>query len=140
MSRLSLSLDSTFEALERFMDTLAGFLESHVDDEDLAYTIALVASEAVTNAIEHGNALDPAKRVHIDISVGQGETTLVVEDEGGGFKRGAVKDPLAAEQRLSDGGRGLFIMEQLADQVRYEAEGRRVCLTISHPDGDRATT
>jgi serine/threonine-protein kinase RsbW len=53
---------------------------------------------------------------------------LVVSDEGDGFRRDRVKDPLAAQNVGREGGRGLFLMEQLMDEVLYEDRGSTVIL------------
>jgi serine/threonine-protein kinase RsbW len=53
---------------------------------------------------------------------------MAVEDEGNGFDRGGVPDPLSAENLLRDSGRGLFIIEQLADDVSYLNDGRKLVL------------
>ena len=53
---------------------------------------------------------------------------LVVSDEGEGFDRQQVRDPLAAENRARAGGRGLFLMERLMDEVRYEDGGSTIVL------------
>jgi serine/threonine-protein kinase RsbW len=49
-----------------------------------------------------------------------------VEDEGEGFVRRDIPDPLSAEHLLDTGGRGIFLIERMADEVRYERDGRRV--------------
>ena len=53
---------------------------------------------------------------------------IEVEDEGEGFLRSAVGDPLAEDNLLEDGGRGLFLIERMADDVRYERGGRRTVI------------
>ena len=108
---------------------MQAFLNAHVD-EDLGFRVALVTSEAVTNAIEHGNRMDASRSVHLRIEVSDGGVRVSVTDEGGGFDPEAVPDPLRASALLAEGGRGLFLMRELADELAYEDDGRRVVLTL----------
>ena len=106
------------------------FLDAHVPDEDLAFRVALVTSEALTNAIEHGNQLEENRRVHLDVEAAPAHVIVQVEDEGVGFNPAFVPDPTRDGALMAEGGRGLFLMQQLADEVRFEQEGRRVVLVL----------
>lgn len=86
----------------------------------------LLTSEAVTNAIEHGNAFDESKSVVLEFISRDSLLEVWVEDEGGGYVRSEVADPLSEEHLLSEGGRGIFLIEHLADEVRYSNNGRRI--------------
>ena len=125
---LSFTLPSEFDVLERVVAETERFLEERLPDEDLAYRIVLLATEAVTNAIEHGNRLDAAKQVRMELSVAPEHVDLWVEDEGGGFEPDRIDDPLDAENLLHTRGRGVYLIEQMADEVRFEAGGRRVSM------------
>ena len=123
---LRLVLPSRLEEMDQVVDTTEAFLNRHESDEDRVYTMLLLASEAITNAIEHGNALDASKEVRIDFWSRNGRIEIWVEDQGPGYTRNEVPDPLTREHLLDDGGRGIFLIEQLADEVRYELGGRRI--------------
>lgn len=129
--RLHLELASEFEELEVAVEAAQAFADSYIEDEDLAYKVVLLTSEAVTNAMEHGNSLDPGKKVRMELQLFPDHIALCVEDEGPGFDPNAVSDPLAADNLLNDGGRGLFLIEELADEVTYENEGRRIRLRMN---------
>jgi len=122
----TLEIASTFEELERVVDEAESFLAACFTDDEKVYTGVLLASEAVTNAIEHGNALDESKKVMIDFKASKSVVEIWVEDQGTGFNRADIKDPLNEEQLLADGGRGIFLIEKLADRVAYENNGRRI--------------
>jgi serine/threonine-protein kinase RsbW len=97
--------------------------------DDLVRSVfPLVIDEAVTNAMQHGNGWNPERTVTIEATLSPGGFRLVVEDEGAGFDRAGVRDPLRRENLTREGGRGLFLMETLIDEVRYEEGGRRVIL------------
>ena len=122
----TLEIFSTFDELERIVDEAEAFFGSCFSEDDRVYTCVLLASEAVTNALEHGNALDETKKVFIEFRLSEKCVELWVEDQGPGFDRKSVADPLDEENLLADGGRGIFLIEKLADDVRYENEGRRI--------------
>ncbi len=80
------------------------------------------------NAIQHGNRDDPARSVHVGFQVWRESVVLEVQDEGEGFNLMEVANPLAKEnlERLS--GRGLLLMRQYMDWVRFNARGNLVAM------------
>lgn len=125
---MEMVLKTDFSSLEVVVDETESFLHSRIESEDLIYRVVLLATEAVTNAIEHGNALDPAKSVHYRLDVRERFVEVVVEDEGSGFDPDKTDDPTEAANLLREGGRGLLFMEEMADEVRFEKDGRLVRL------------
>ena len=121
-----IEIASRFEELEQVVDLAEAFYASCFNNDDKVFTGVLLASEAVTNAIEHGNNYDESKQVLIEFLLQNGRAECWVEDQGDGFDRQAVADPLASENLLEDGGRGIFLIERLADEVIYEKGGRRI--------------
>lgn len=124
-------IPSSFKELEAIVDAAEVFFGSCFEDDEKVYACVLLTSEAVTNAIEHGNAFDESKKVIIEFKKTDSGAELWVEDEGGGFVRSAVADPLSEEHLFDDGGRGLFLIEKMADKVVYEKGGRRVGIILS---------
>ena len=123
-------LPSAFEHLEAIVEESQAFMDDVTDDDELAYRVTLLVSEAVTNAMEHGNQFDAAKTVIVDLAAFADRIELRVEDEGAGFEEAAVADPLAEGQLLEDRGRGLFLMQEFADEVHVEHGGRRLRLIL----------
>lgn len=130
---MHLELPSTFDVLENLIETAQEFFAAYVSDEDLLYRIVLLASEAATNAIEHGNRLDPSLKVQIWFGIIDSRAAVVVEDQGGGFNPEKVGDPLSSEHILDDRGRGIFLMKELADDVEWDNNGRRVAVYVDLP-------
>jgi serine/threonine-protein kinase RsbW len=124
--QLQLVFESAFHHLDELLVQTERFVSAHTSDEDRIYQIVLLTSEAVTNAIEHGNQLDPTKQVHVDMIVENGCLTVSVQDEGAGFSRTTVRDPLTEDNLFKEGGRGIFLIEEMADEVHYEMDGRKV--------------
>ena len=125
-----LVLQSSLEHMDRVVDETEQFLSPLNLDEEQSYNIVLLTTEAVSNAMEHGNGLDIDKKVIIEFEATARRVVISVEDEGSGFRASRVPDPLAEENLLAEGGRGLFLMEELADDISYEKGGRLVVLTF----------
>jgi serine/threonine-protein kinase RsbW len=105
--------------------------EFHVK-EDYYGELLIAMTEAVNNAIVHGNKLDPAKQVQIHFSVTESNTIrFVIEDEGPGFDYDNLPDPTAPENIEKPHGRGVFLMKKLADACSFEDNGRIVILDFS---------
>ena len=126
------SIPSVLSEIDGLTEGVQAFLAHAVADEDLSFRVALVTSEAVMNALEHGNALDPDRRAHLRIETGpEGGVVVTVTDEGPGFDPDGVPDPLRHDGLLADGGRGVFLMRELSDEVRFTHGGRCVELRLS---------
>lgn len=98
--------------------------------EDEYGNVLISLSEAVTNAIKHGNQQDASKNVHIEASKQNNSLKVIVEDEGTGFDPDSIPDPRKDENLLNTGGRGVFLMEHYADEVVYKNEGSTLILTF----------
>ncbi len=123
-----LKLESSLEHMDNVVEETDQFLSPLGLDDELVYNIVLVTTEAVTNAIEHGNGHDASKSVHIRYEATPTLVEVSVEDEGSGFAPTDLPNPLAEENILADGGRGVYLIEEIADEVVYENGGRRVVM------------
>jgi serine/threonine-protein kinase RsbW len=97
-------------------------------DEMVRSVFPLVIDEVVTNAMEHGHEWDRELTVEIEATLSPRGFRLIVQDHGSGFDRATVRNPLAEENVRREGGRGLFLIESLVEEVRYEDSGKRVVL------------
>ena len=89
--------------------------------------IELALSEALANAVVHGCQCDPSKTVECCL-VGDGKRGLVivVRDPGPGFDPAVVPPPTAAENIYSDHGRGIYLINQLMDEVQFHKNGTEI--------------
>ena len=87
-----------------------GFSPQQRDD------LAIAVTEAVNNAIMHGNNADPRKKVLITFIIEPGVFTIKIRDQGPGFDPDSLPDPTAPENILLEKGRGLFIIRHLMDE------------------------
>lgn len=119
------SLFPAAEIVHTQMETLLATLEL---DEDTVHWITLGFRESVNNAILHGNQLDPAKTVQVEMEydAGAGKLRFTIADEGPGFRHEQLKDPLKPENLLKPSGRGIFCIQKCMDKVEfgYNSAGR----------------
>lgn len=87
-------------------------------------------TEALSNAMLYGNADDPSKRVRVEVTLSEGAIRARVTDEGRGFDPYSIPDPTCPENLMKSGGRGLFLMRQLLDEVWFNDQGNQVTLVL----------
>ena len=92
--------------------------------------ILISLTEAVNNAITHGNKGNPIKEIDISLKSSFRELTFSISDQGEGFNFNDLPDPTAPENLEKENGRGVFLMKQLADKVEFTENGRIVELTF----------
>ncbi len=97
------------------------------------YEIELALQEALANAIRHGCHGDPTKLVQCCVTYGDtGDLLIVVRDPGPGFDVNSVTNPLDEANMLKPHGRGIFLMNQLMDEVRFADGGRELQMRKRH--------
>ena len=89
--------------------------------------IELALTEALANAVVHGARNDPSKIVECDVACdAQRGMLIVVRDPGPGFDPSKIADPLHSENIYSHHGRGIFLINQLMDEVRFHKNGTEI--------------
>ena len=92
-------------------------------------------TEALTNAMLYGNEYDPSKRVRVEVTLEGVRLEARVTDQGRGCDPSTIPDPTEPENILKSGGRGLFLMRQLLDEVSYNDQGNQVTLVLRLEQG-----
>lgn len=87
-------------------------------------------TEALANAVLYGNRRDPTKTVRVEVSLDRNRVVLRVVDQGSGFDPGGIPDPTLPDNLQRPGGRGLFLIRQLMDEVEYNDRGNAVRLVL----------
>jgi serine/threonine-protein kinase RsbW len=100
-------------------------------DEEQGDFIAIATTEAVSNAIIHGNKGDTAKKVHIDFISYPDRLTISVTDEGNGFNPGACEDPTHPHNIPKKSGRGLYIIKTLLDEIDISCSGNGTTIRMT---------
>lgn len=134
-----LLLHSTYEESERIPDFVNELQSDCHLMEETAAKLMLLLSEAVTNAIVHGNREEPVKTVEIAIEITPSAITSTVTDEGEGFRPEEVNiNPLDEENLLNVGGRGIFLLRELSDQIDFLEGGKKVRFVVRRVKQDDA--
>lgn len=112
---------------EKLIDEACGKYDVH----DSRYGNILVAlTEAVNNAIHHGNALDPSKTVTLGYQVQPDRIVFIVKDQGAGFDYEHLPDPTDPQNLEKPHGRGVFLMRALAEEIEFSDNGATVALSF----------
>jgi serine/threonine-protein kinase RsbW len=98
--------------------------------EDNYGNILVALTEAVNNAILHGNQANPDKLINISFKTKPNELSFIIQDEGKGFDYSSLPDPTEPQNLENPNGRGVFLMRNLADKVDFEENGSKVVLTF----------
>jgi serine/threonine-protein kinase RsbW len=89
-------------------------------DDGTMYRLLVATTEAVNNAIIHGNKSDPKKRVRITCQFDGRMLVITVKDGGRGFDPNSLANPLEEKNLLKESGRGIFLIRSLIDEVDFE--------------------
>lgn len=92
--------------------------------------ILIALTEAVNNAIHHGNGLDPSKTVTLGYTLQDSSIVFMVQDQGAGFDFNHLPDPTDPQNIEKPHGRGVFLMRALADSVEFAENGAIVVLSF----------
>ena len=87
-------------------------------------------TEALSNAMLYGNNSDPEKSVRVEVAIKLEEVSVRVTDQGGGFDPTTVPDPTLPANISKSGGRGIFLMKALMDEVQFNDRGNSVTLVL----------
>jgi len=116
---ISLTIPSTLDQLEKvekLSATVSRKMELSTDQRD---NLAIAVTEAVGNAIVHGNKENKNKTVDIVFKLSTNKIECSVSDKGKGFDVKSLSDPLDPENLMKESGRGVFILQALMDSVSY---------------------
>ncbi|MEX1002301.1 MAG: ATP-binding protein [Crocinitomicaceae bacterium] len=100
-------------------------------NEDHYGNILIAVTEAVNNAIIHGNRERVGKKVKVKVEELKEGVVFSVQDEGEGFDFNNLPDPTAPENIEKPDGRGIFLMKNLSDQVEFDLNGSKVSITFA---------
>jgi serine/threonine-protein kinase RsbW len=130
MEEISISIPSLAENIrivDRFIDNAKDRLSLN---DDIYGNIMIAVTESVNNAIIHGNNNDTSKNVNLSLQMEGNTIVFLVEDEGNGFNYNGLPDPTAPDNIDKPGGRGVFLMKALSDELEFLEEGRKIRLSF----------
>ncbi len=124
-----LKIPSDLNQLQNVEHLVRKIFEQYRIDKALFPNILICITEAITNAIVHGNEKDYNKFVSISTKCRNNQLYVQITDEGKGFDPCSIPDPTLPENIYKSGGRGVFIIHQLTDSVSFKNQGKTIELT-----------
>ena len=124
-------LESTLDSVDSAETLALGLAREAGFREDELHKIGMAVRESMVNAVVHGNHYSADKQVRVTILKNGDRFTVRIQDQGDGFDPNALPDPLAAENLLSQSGRGIFLIRAFVDEFRIrrlEPQGTEVTL------------
>lgn len=131
-----LRLPSDPRNVSRVESFVEGIAQKYKIAPDTYGNILISLTEAVNNAIIHGNGNDESKTVEVKLKEGRNALAFQVKDEGRGFDYSNLPDPTSPENLTRIGGRGVFLMHQLSDKVDFQDNGSTVEMRFALDDDD----
>lgn len=120
--KVCLEIGSRTENVELVQIAVKASLQQLHLDVETSQSIGTAVREAVANAIQHGNSMDPEKFVRVECCLDGDEVVIQVRDQGNGFDPKQVPDPLDPDNLMRPNGRGIFFMKKFMDDIEYSFE------------------
>ena len=127
----TIMIPSDLEYLAIVDEFVEGILRGFGANESIIADIAISVSELINNSVDHGSKSDCTSPVTITVERDNGKVTISIADEGTGFNPDDIANPLDDENLLKDSGRGIFIVQQLMDEVDVKSSIHGTTTTIS---------
>ncbi|TXK51353.1 ATP-binding protein [Pontibacter qinzhouensis] len=131
MNQVKIQIPSIIENIRVIESFIDNSKEEFEFEDDIYGNIMVAVTETVNNAIRHGNKFDKDKLVYLSLEIEDNQLRFEVEDEGPGFDFEGLPDPTAPENLESPGGRGIFLMRNLCDEVNFLDNGKKVQLIFN---------
>ena len=126
-----LATEPGLEVVGEAVDVVAGpWVAAGLSARRARFNLRVALCEALANAMIYGNRLDPAKTVEIQVTVTDPQLRIEVADEGGGFNQAHFDDVSLPDDLEATGGRGLFLIRQLVDDVYLNERGNTICMVL----------
>jgi serine/threonine-protein kinase RsbW len=134
--RVCYTFDSTLETVDSAEEKATRFATGQGFDDEEVMQISMAVREGTVNAVLHGNAYAPDKKVTLALERTGGDLVITISDQGKGMDLGKIPNPLAPENLLKTSGRGIFLMRSFMDvvEIRPSQTGTEVKL-IKHARG-----
>ena len=126
-----LTIPSNLKWMSKVVTEIEKIVQEMGFDEETGDFLAIAITEAVNNAIIHGNKGDDRKKVHIRFERGKDRLVMSITDEGGGFNPESVEDPTDPKNIAKGSGRGLYILRTLMDEVDVTSTSKGTTITLT---------
>jgi serine/threonine-protein kinase RsbW len=119
---------SNVSLVESLIDKVCADLKIN---EDIYGNVLIAVTEAVNNAIIHGNAFNHDKSVVVEVNQDNDSFIFRITDEGSGFDYLNLPDPTAPENIEKENGRGIFLIQNLSDCLDFDENGKVAVITFN---------
>jgi serine/threonine-protein kinase RsbW len=130
LEKLDLILESNRNEISKFEAILVEANKIFEMEMEKFINLQIACSEALINAIVHGNKEDNSKKVYTSIVFDENEFVVWIKDEGDGFKIDELPDPTANENLLKESGRGIYIIKSLVDDFHCTSDSNGTEFTL----------
>ena len=129
--RLDETLVCDIEAMDKLVVDIMEAVTAMGCAEDREFEVRLALEEALMNAIEHGCGGDPDKEVQVAVCCDESKGMLIViRDPGPGFDPESLPNPVVGENLYRSHGRGVYMINQLVDEVKFLRGGTEIHMRI----------
>lgn len=118
-TRVTYTLESSLDSVDKVEQTAEEMARNAGIDEDDTFRFSMAVREAAVNAVLHGNAYDPEKRITATFENTGKDLIIRISDQGKGLDPATLPDPLAPENLLRGSGRGIFLIRSFMDEVHF---------------------
>ena len=130
--KLQKTLQGRIEAIPPFVEGVMKIVESMGCAPGREREVEVALLEALANAVQHGCKNDPSKNVEVCVACDESRGLLIIiRDPGEGFDPASIPSPVVGQNLFSAHGRGVFLINQLMDEVRYEKGGTEIHMKIN---------
>jgi serine/threonine-protein kinase RsbW len=119
----SIVVASTPSAVVDVFNQIQPGLQANGFSEEDIFAIHLSLEEAFTNAVKHGNKMEPSKAIKVDYSIDPDKVEICMTDEGEGFDPEVIPDPRYGDNLYKPAGRGMLLMRSFMDVLEYSKKG-----------------
>jgi len=132
LKKLNLTLESNRNEIKKFEVLLEKSNEEFNLPAERFINLQIACSEALINAIVHGNKESNVKKVYTEIAYDDRSLFVKINDEGDGFDISRLPDPTSNENLMKEHGRGIYIIRSLVDDFRCSSteNGTEFILTV----------
>jgi len=130
--KLQKTLEARVEAIPPFIEGVMKIVQSMGCASGKEREVEIALLEALANAVVHGCKNDPTKEIECCVACDESRGLLIViRDPGQGFDPASIPSPIVGQNLFATHGRGIFLINQLMDEVRYEKGGTEIHMKIS---------
>ena len=130
MNSIKISIPSLIENIKIIESFIDNAREKFEINDDIYGNIMISVTECISNAIIHGNQSNKNKLVHLELKAEEDQLQFIIEDEGEGFDLEQLPDRTSPENIAKPGGRGIFLIRHLTDEVKFEENGKKTILSF----------